>query len=193
MDTFDALPGVHFRHAGLLDVPYIFTLMTDACMNDGCFSSTMLTGAGYGSLLVMLLSALHVFQGWRRRKDVRHELIVAEVDDEAVGFLHYIRYQTAQGAPQVYIDSCAIAAAHRNHGYGNRMVEWVMDREADGSTLITARCNHYAKAMQHIFKRHRFVRKSVGQGLESYTFGAGAAVTAPPPAPARARPTLHNA
>jgi ribosomal protein S18 acetylase RimI-like enzyme len=185
MNNLDTAFGVHFRYAGALDIPYIFSLMTDTALNDGGFADTLLTGGGYGSLLIMLMTALHVFQRFKSRNKVRHDLWVVEADDEQVGFLHCIRGQTPNSTPTVHIQACAIDPAHRNRGYGKQMVAWLMAREAGSETVITASCNRYAKAMQHIFKRHRFVRESIGRGLERYVRQPGKTPASGEPRPAR--------
>lgn len=173
MTNLDTAAGVHFRYAGALDLPFIFSLMTDTALNDGSFADTLLTGSGYGALLIALMTALHSFQRWKRRNKARHELWVLEADDECVGFLHCIRNHASHNMPDVHIHACAIAPAYRNLGYGNKMLEWLMEREADSGAAITAYCNRYAKAMQHIFKRHRFVRESAARGLERYVLQPG--------------------
>jgi ribosomal protein S18 acetylase RimI-like enzyme len=127
----------------------------------------MLTSSGYASLFIQLVAALHVSQRWQRHKGVRHGLFVVEAKKESVGFLHCIHSRSQEGVALVHINGCAIAPAHRNMGYGKQMIQWLLARESN-ETLITAHCNRYAKAMQHIFKRHRFVRRSIGNGVDCY-------------------------
>lgn len=181
MNNPDTASGVHVRYASVFDIPFIFSLMTDTALNDGSFADTLLTGSGYGALLIALMAALHAFQRWQWRKQGRHDLWVLEADDECVGFLHCIRSHAPDGMRQVHIHACAIAPAYRNKGYGRKMVAWLMEREAGSEAVITAYCNRYAKGMQHIFKQHRFVRESIGRGLERYVLQPGKIGRRPPP------------
>lgn len=168
MNQLDTDFDVHFRYASAFDIPYIFSLMTDAALNDGSFADALLTGSGYGSLLIALLMALRVVQRLNWRKKERHDLWVLEANDEYAGFLHCIRNLAPDSTPTVHIHACAIDPAYRNMGFGNKMVAWLMEREAGRQAMITAYCNRYARGMQHILKRHRFVRESIGRGLERY-------------------------
>lgn len=169
MENLDFVDGIKFRYAGFLDIPYIFSLITDASLNDGVFTQYLLTAGGYASLFISLAASLHVFRVWQLRKDVREDLLIMQASEESIGFLHCVYSVTAERKPVTHIEKCAIAAEHRKKGYGKKMLQWVIARAlAANDGLITAHCNRHARAMQHIFKRSHFVRRSVGTGLEYY-------------------------
>ncbi|MBA5690577.1 GNAT family N-acetyltransferase [Rugamonas apoptosis] len=173
MENLDLVDGVTFRYAGFLDIPYMFSLMTDASLNDGAFTEYLLTAGRYASLFISLAASLHVFRLWQLRKDIREDLLIMEAADESIGFLHCIYSLTAERKPLTHIEKCAIAAKHRKKGYGKKMIQWVIARaSAANESLITAYCNRHARAMQQIFKRSHFTRRSAGGGLEYYVLHA---------------------
>ena len=155
------------RPASVLDIPFIFDLLTNSTLNDGSFNENNLTSTGYVSLFISLVAALDVWRQWLRHASEKPELQITEFEGEAIGFMHCVQYVTDERVPFIYLKVCVISPRFRNKGFGKKMVESLIERQARGGK-VGAHCNRYAKAMQHIFKRKHFVRRSVGFGLEFY-------------------------
>jgi GNAT superfamily N-acetyltransferase len=172
MNDLDDEAGLKIRDAGFLDIPYIFSMITNASLNDGVFSETVLTSRGYASLLKSLFASLHVFRFLQKRKGIREDLLIMEVADESIGFLHCIDSLTMAGKPRTHLEKCGIALEHRRKGIGTKMIHWMIARASVGERLITVHCNRNARAMQHILKRNGFARSSIGRGIEFYELQA---------------------
>ena len=64
------------------------------------------------------------------RAETNHHLYVAEADGHIVGTFHltFLTYLGAAGRPDAQIEAIHVAASHRGHGIGTRMLEWAIDQ-----------------------------------------------------------------
>ncbi len=155
-----------FIIAGLLDIPFIFDLIFDVSFS-GSFSDAYLKRKGYLHILLLLLTSLHCFAWMFKTKN--RELLQCVKQDKPVGFIQIESTINSHGQLRHYIMTCAIAPTHRGNRYGREMIELLIGRARAG-TLICGVCTKYARAMQHTFKGLHFIRKSVGYGLDEYSY-----------------------
>lgn len=156
----------HFVYAGMLDLPFIFDMVLDGS-SAGSFSDTYLTRRGYVKILLLLITSLHLFRGIFNTK--KRELMLFIKHDIPVGFIQVESQTKPGGNEHRYIMTCAIAPQFRGNRYGREMVELLIAR-CDAHTEICAVCTKYARAMRRTLMGLRFVRKSIGLGLDAYTF-----------------------
>jgi len=64
------------------------------------------------------------------RAESNHHLYVAECDGRIVGTFHltFLTYLAAAGRQDAQIEAIHVAASHRRHGIGTRMLEWAIDQ-----------------------------------------------------------------
>lgn len=158
-------------NAGVLDLPFIFDLVLDGSFA-GSFSDTYLTRKGYAKILFLLITSLHVFRWFFKSR--RRELLLFVKHDVPVGFIQIESSIKPDGNPYCYIMTCAISPQFRGNRYGREMLMLLVDR-CNAGTEVCAVCTKYARAMRRTLMGLHFVRKSVGLGLDAYTFNIPAA------------------
>lgn len=156
----------NFVYAGLLDLPFIFDLVLDGS-SAGSFSDTYLTRKGYVKILLLLLSSLRIFRWIFRSK--QRDLLLFVKNDVPVGFMQIESSIKPNGDAYRYIMTCAIAPALRGNRYGREMIELLVKR-CHANTEICAVCTKYARAMRRTLMGLHFARKSIGLGLDAYSY-----------------------
>lgn len=153
-------PAWRLRAAGLLDVPLLFELIMEGSQA-GAFTDRHLAHTGSPRLLLDLLgrmAAQHFLPG-RPRDEWQ---VIETPSGEALGFLQLCRPQ-ADGQPWDLV-LLAIAAAHRNRGLGTQLVAHLL-ASVPADRSLRVHCTKYARAMQHILKKERFLRRREGSAL----------------------------
>ena len=163
-----------FVYAGVLDLPFIFDLVLDGS-SAGSFSDAYLTRKGYTKILFLLVTSLHVFRWIFKSK--RRELLLFVKHDVPIGFIQIESSIKPDGDLYCYVMTCAISPQFRGNRYGREMLSLLMARCGAGAE-ICAVCTKYARAMRRTLMGLHFVRKSVGLGLDAYTFITPAAEAA---------------
>ena len=144
-----------YRRANLFDVPMIFQLIQEGA-EAGAFSDVYVTRTGCTKLLGMALRSvvLQFFQS--SNGSVRYEWqVISNADGVEVGFL---KVSNGIGVGKdSNLEILAICAEHRNQGIGSAVLENIQSKVPHGGQLYV-HCTKYARAMQHILKRHRLKR-----------------------------------
>lgn len=165
--------NISFRRASLLDVPLIFDLMSAGALT-GVFSDAFVQRTGCVKLLGMILQSMACqYLPFNKASDYYTWQIISSATGEDVGFAKVAKGVGPNG--DTHLQLLAVCPQHRNHGIGTAVLERVQGEVPNGAQLVV-HCNKYARAMQHILKRHRLkrnVRFGVPQ-LEEYRSRWGA-------------------
>lgn len=156
-----------YRRASLLDVPLIFQLLQEGA-EAGSFSDGFIARTGSTNLLGVVLRGV-VLQYFQSSKlNARYEWQVISIPEGVeVGFL---KVSNGLGAGKdSNLELLAICVEHRNKGIGSAVLENIQSRVSAGGHLYV-HCTKYARAMQHILKRHGLKRNAKFQvpNLEEY-------------------------
>jgi len=88
----------------------------------------------------------------------RREVLVAENDQDIVGFLHQaIREDIIDGAPNSFIAAVYVDPKHRNSGIGATLIEEAMAR-AKRAGATKAEISTTSTRARRLYQRHRFRR-----------------------------------
>jgi len=144
-----------YQRASVLDVPLIFNLMQEGA-EAGSFSDAFVERRGSVKLLFFVLRSVLRQRFQFGKAKARYEWLVIELPDgEAVGFLKLTKGIGA--CLDRNLELLAICSAYRNKGIGSKVLEHVASEVPDGARLFV-HCTKYARAMQHILKRHQMKR-----------------------------------
>ena len=163
-----SIDSYNFRKASVLDIPYIYELVLQGSIN-GAFTGRHLYPNGYGKLLVQLFGILLKPLRVDGNSAKVQALVLIEYDGEEIGFLHYTQESKTGANTHMHLEHCIVSSLHRGQGHGNRIVCWVVAQASNNKCMLSAVCSKYSRAMQHILKKNRFKRISIGKGLEVYT------------------------
>ena len=158
----------NLRKASILDIPYLYGLILQGS-SEGSFSDRHFFRNGYLKLLAMLFKLLLKPVRSVDAASETHAVMLLEFNGEQIGFIHYSKHSYADKNACMHIEHCAIATPYRNLGHGTWLTHWAIGMAMQDSATLTACCTKYARVMQHIFKKVRFKRTSIGYGLEMYT------------------------
>ena len=86
-------------------------------------------------------------------KDSNHELIVAELNGAVIGTLHlmFLPSLSFQGGLRAQIESVRVDTYHQNHGIGNQMMKWAIERAKARKAHIVQLTTHKSRADAHRF------------------------------------------
>lgn len=161
------ISSLSFRKASFLDVPLIFDLISEGAIN-GSFSDKFIQRTGKFRLLGLVLSGVvsQHLQMWFSPKHYDWQ-VISDASREDVGFLKL--WNGNEVSRHHNLEFLAISPSHRNRGIGIKVLEHITSNLPEGAQLIV-HCTKYARAMQHILKRHQFRRntKFGVPGLEEY-------------------------
>lgn len=155
-----------YKKASILDVPLIFQLIQEGA-ECGSFADAFVERTGSIKILAFILRsiALQYFQS--PRLNVRYEWLVIASADKEVGFMKLTK--GIGDCKTRNLELLAICPANRNSGIGTAVLEQVASEVPNGGQLHV-HCTKYARAMQHILKRH-LLKRNVKFGvpfLEEY-------------------------
>ncbi|MFM6991838.1 MAG: GNAT family N-acetyltransferase [Rhodoferax sp.] len=146
-----------YRRAHFLDVPLIFQLLLEGA-ESGSFSEVFVTRTGICTLFSVIFRsvAMQFFQS--KKSSSRYEWhIISNADRVEVGFLKV--HKGLGTGRDSNLELLAICPAYRNQGLGAAVLEYIASEvPKDGHLYI--HCTKYAKAMQHILKRHNLKRNT---------------------------------
>ncbi|MGZ9224344.1 MAG: N-acetyltransferase family protein [Anaerolineales bacterium] len=100
--------------------------------------------------------------------DPNHELVVAELNGEVIGTLHlmFLPSISVQGSLRAQIESVRVDRNHRNHGIGNEMMKWTIERARERGAHVVQLTTHESRADAHRFyERLGFKASHVGMKL----------------------------
>lgn len=109
------------RRATRADVPVIVAMLAD----DHLGATREVASAGGAKVAASYLDAFEAIDA-----DPHQELVVAELDGEAVGTMQltFIPYLTYQGGWRAQIEAVRIASTHRGDGLGHEFFAWAIER-----------------------------------------------------------------
>ena len=144
-----------YKRAGILDIPLIFQLFQEGA-EAGAFSDCFVTRTGSTQLFGTLLRSVVSQYFQSRKSNVRYEWqIICNSDGVEVGFL---KVRNGLGVcKDCNLELLAICAEHRNKGVGSSVLENIQSNMSEGGNLYV-HFTKYARAMQHILKRHHLKR-----------------------------------
>lgn len=187
----EAAHHYQFRKAGVLDIPYIFTLLQEGSFI-GSFSNFLMTSKGYFLVLKMLFSEMLPLRLFKSKQE-EGQFYIFSLDRQDIGFIK-IKTLLFAGGLQV-IDLCAIDPALRNQKHGSQMIRMYLESLPAGTDVI-AYCTKYSRAMQHILARQKFRRDKRSFRLECYHFKKSADIAQAIPSanvtPEKKNSSLHS-
>ncbi|HJR81115.1 MAG TPA: GNAT family N-acetyltransferase [Anaerolineales bacterium] len=85
--------------------------------------------------------------------DPNHELVVAEFNGEVIGTLHlmFLPSISFQGGLRAQIESLRVDKNYRNHGMGNEMMKWTIQRARARGAHVVQLTTHRTRADAHRF------------------------------------------
>lgn len=143
-----------YKRAGILDIPLIFQLIQEGA-ESGSFSQAFIERRGSLKILAYVWRniARQYIQS-RRLNDYCQWLVIKSADNE-VGFMKLSK--SAGSCSQVNLELIAICPENRNSGIANAVLEKLVSEIPCGGQL-NVHCTKYARAMQHILKKHHLKR-----------------------------------
>ena len=135
------LSKIIFRVAGHADVPSIIRLLADDELGS-------LREKYENPIPESYYSAYELID-----KDPNHELIVAELDGEAIGTLHlmFLLSLSFQGGLRAQVESVRVDTHHQNQGVGREMMKWTIQRAKDRNAHIVQLTTHKSRTDAHRF------------------------------------------
>lgn len=97
-----------------------------------------------------------------------YELLVAELDDEIVGFIdQWIIHDFTHGAKLSFIQNLYVVSKHRRKGVGNRLLEKIITSAKDKGVLeIHVVTEFENKPAIELYKEHGLVKESFQLEME---------------------------
>jgi ribosomal protein S18 acetylase RimI-like enzyme len=151
------MSDVHFRRAGLEDLPVLVRLLSDDRLGAG-------REAPAGELARSYIEAFHAVAA-----DPNQYLAVMTDGPQIVGMLQlsFIPGLSRQGAWRGQIESVRVAAGRRGEGLGERMLTWAIDQcRARGCRLVQLTTDNSRTDAHRFYDRLGFVASHVGYKLE---------------------------
>lgn len=153
--------------ASLLDVPFIFDLMMNGS-ELGAFSDSFMKGTGGFHLFWWIVRG--IFAQSRSPKPFANsaDWHLISIKNKQIGFMKVITSYAPDGDSIKYISLFALAPKYREQGHGTAALKSFVDAQTKGTTIIV-HCTKYAKAMQRVLRKLRFIRNAkAGYGFEKY-------------------------
>lgn len=100
--------------------------------------------------------------------DPNHELIVAELDGEAIGTLHlmFLPSISYRGGLRAQVESVRVEGRHRGRGIGSEMMKWVVERAKERGAHLVQLTSHKSRVDAHRFyERLGFEESHLGMKL----------------------------
>ena len=146
-----------YRRANFLDVPLIFQLLLEGA-EDGSFSDVFVTRTGSRKLFGVIFRgiATQLFQAKNTNSQYEWQ-VISNDDGVEVGFLKVCKGRGV--CKDSHLELFALSPAHRNQGLGTAVLENIAS-EVPGDGHLYVHCTKYARAMQHILKRHGMKRNT---------------------------------
>ena len=161
--------------AGLSDIAAVFNIVQDA--SAGHFFNSAYTQPRYQAGLALQLFSVCLL-GKIRLPDgswSRATLDVVRIDGGAAGFILIRHLDLAGTRREIYM--CAVDLRFQRQGLGRQLIQWQLERLADGATL-KAQCLPEARPMKRLLRNLGFeVYKAPSERLiagaaQSYVFSA---------------------
>ena len=153
--------------ASLLDVPFIFDLMMNGS-ELGAFSDSFMKGTGGFHLFWWI--GRGIFAQSRSPKPLVNnaDWHLISLKTKQIGFMKVETSYAPDGHAIKYISLFALDPKYRKQGHGTSLLKLFVDVQSKGTTIFVC-CTKYAKAMQRVCKKLRFIRNAKAKyGLEEY-------------------------
>lgn len=160
--------NIKLRKASFLDLPFIFYQIYDDSL-DGVFADRFNSRKGLVILFSFLFAYLIPFKRYLFNTSKIQEAHVYGDNQYDFGFIiTQILQQKNNASKEVTIVATAIRPSHRGKGLGKMMIKSFME-SLDNNTVVHAYCTKYARTMQHILRKLKFIRdKNHVAGLEHF-------------------------
>ena len=153
--------------ASLLDVSFIFDLMMDGA-ELGAFSDSFMKGTGGFHLFWWIARGIFVQSKTPKPLANSTDWHTICLKTKQIGFMKVTTSYAPNGDAIKYISLFALAPKYRKQGHGTAALKSFVDAQPKGTTIFV-HCTKYAKAMQRVLKKLRFIRDAkAGYGFEKY-------------------------
>ena len=153
--------------ASLLDIPFIFDLMMNGS-ELGAFSDSFMKGTGGFHLFWSI--GRSIFAQSRSPKPFAKsaDWHLISLKTKQLGFMKVETSYAPDGHAIKYIALFALDPKYRKQGHGTSVLKSFVDLQPKGTTMFVC-CTKYAKAMQQVCKKLRFIRNAKARyGFEEY-------------------------
>ncbi|WP_394756644.1 GNAT family N-acetyltransferase [Rhodoferax sp.] len=155
--------------ASLLDVPFIFDLMMNGC-ELGAFSDRYMKGTGGIRLFWFILRGIFTQSSSARSIADRSNWYIFSMKRKEIGFMYIETSQATNGTAVRHVALFGIHPRYRSQGHGTAVLKLFIVAQPTGTSILV-HCTKFARAMQHVLKRLRFIRNpKSGYLLEKYCF-----------------------
>ena len=151
------MTNIELRKASLIDLPFIFYQMYDGSIN-GAFSDSFISRHGLVSLFSFLIRFFIPSKSCLFKTSSIQEAFIYGDNQCDFGFIITIAKPKKNNESQyITIVAAGIQHQHRVKGLGQMMIKSFLE-SLDPNTEVHAYCTKYSKVMQHIFRKHKFIR-----------------------------------
>lgn len=153
--------------ASILDIPFIYEQMMNGC-ELGVFSDQYLKGTGGVNLFWFILRGVLTQRRSTKPMASGFDWYIISTQAEEIGFLHIKTFQATDGRAMRHIALFGVHPRYQSQGHGTAILKLFIAEQPAGTTVLV-NCTKFAKAMQRVLKRLRFIRNpKAGYFLEEY-------------------------
>lgn len=159
---------IKFRKANFLDIPLIFNLILEGCIN-GAFTDSYLCAAGHFTLFAWVAKSVFPSPSWLNKNSCRTQLRVMHKGAQDVGFVQLQHDTAPDGTAKFKLALIAVAKDHQNQQFGTWALKTII-REMPASALLEVYCTKYSRVMHRLLRKQRFSRdEAIVNNLSRFT------------------------